>query len=88
MQKIEKILQYRKDAQNAKIALENGELMNAIAFCRNSEYFDDDDVEYFKTAIIKDLDDKTKQSDIAITYLNDCIQFCNDKLAEIGLISV
>lgn len=88
MYTIEKILEYRKDVQNAKIALENGELMQSIAFCRNSEYFDDDDVEYFKTAIIKDLDDKTKQSDIAITFLNDCIIFFNEELAEHGLISV
>ena len=88
MYTIEKILEYRHDVTNAKIALENGELMQSIAFCRNSEYFDDDDVEYFKTAIIKDVDDKDKGSDIAITFLNDCIKFLNDELAEHGLISV
>ena len=88
MYTIEKTLEYRHDVTNAKIALENGELMDAIAFCRNSEFFDDDDVEYFKTAIIKDVDGKDKGSDIAITYLNDCIKFLNDQLAEHGLISV
>lgn len=88
MYTIEKILEYRKHVQYAKIALENGELMQSIAFCRNSEYFDDYDVEYFKTAIIKDVDGNYKDSDIAITYLNDCIKFLNDQLAEHGLISV
>lgn len=88
MYTIEKILEYRHDVTNAKIALENSELMDAIAFCRNSEFFDDDDVEYFKTAIIKDVDGKDKGSDIAITFLNDCIKFLNDELAEHGLISV
>lgn len=82
---LKEIMQYRKDIQNSKIALENGELMQSIAFCRNSEYFDDDDVDYFKTAIIKDLDCKKGDSNIAITYLNDCLEFLNNELIEVGL---
>lgn len=82
---LKEIMQYRKDIQNSIIALENGELMSAIAFCRNSEFFGDDDVEYFKTAIIKDVDGKDKGSDIAITYLNDCLEYLNNELMEVGL---
>ena len=58
MYTIKELLNYKKEVQNCKIALENGQLMDSINFVRDSEWYSDDDVQYVAMAIVDDVDNR------------------------------
>ena len=63
--------------QKAKQSLKQGKLMDTIAYCRRSN-FNDDDIAYLTISMIKDIDDGNKNYPIAMQYINDCINYKGD----------
>lgn len=85
MYSIKELLNYKKEVQNCKIALENGQLMDSINFVRYSEWYSDDDVQYVAMAIVDDVDNKRDNFPTAIDYFNGSLRFIESELKELGL---
>ena len=84
MYTFEELLKYKKEVQNCKIALENGQLMDCINFIDDSEWYSDDDKEYVAMAIIDDIDKKRENFPTAISYFNQGLEFIEQELEEMA----
>ena len=78
------LLQSKKEVQNCKITLENGQLMDCINFIDDSEWYSDDDKEYVAMAIIDDIDKKRENFPTAISYFDQSLRFIIQELEEMA----
>lgn len=81
--RLELAIKMKTDLQNAKIALEQSRLMDCIIILRDTESYDDETVDYFKTLLIKDIDDGESHCPNAINYLNNDIAFISQEIDEL-----
>lgn len=84
MFELKDILKFKKEVQNCKIALENGQLMNCINFITDSEWYSDDDKDYVAMAIIDDIDKKRDNFPTAITFFNNDLEFFANQIKEMA----
>lgn len=84
MYSIKELLIYKKQVQNCKIALENGQLMDCINFVEDSEWYSDDDKDYVAMAIIDDIDKKRDNFPTAIDFFNGSLKFIQSELKALG----
>ena len=82
MYTFKELLEYKKEVQNCKIALENGQLMDCINFINDSEWYSDDDKDYVAMAIIDDIDKKRENFPTAIAYFDQDLRFFAEKIEE------
>lgn len=84
MYSVKELLNYKKEVQNCKIALENGQLMDCINFIADSEWYSDDDKDYVAMAIIDDIDKKRDNFPTAIGFFDGSLEFIGQELEELA----
>ena len=83
MYELKSILKFKKEVQNCKIALENGQLMDCINFIKDSEWYNDNDKDYVAMAIIDDIDKKRENFPTAINFFDQDLEYFANKIKEL-----